>query len=56
MPSDPMVVSWSDDSDVYNWLCQEVKKLSDAQLDVDSQVPEQEWRWWSIRRQVSHVG
>lgn len=53
--SDPMVVSWPDYSEVYNWLCQEVKKLSDAQLDFDCQAPEQEWMWWSMRRQVSHV-
>jgi hypothetical protein len=39
MHSDPTIVSWPDYSEVYNWLCQEVKGLSDTQLDVDSQAP-----------------
>jgi hypothetical protein len=55
MDSDPMVVNWPDYGELYSWLCQEVEGLSDAQLDFDSQAPEQEWMWWSIRRQVSHI-
>jgi hypothetical protein len=37
------------------WYRAEVEGLSDAQLDFDSQAPAQEWMWWSIRRQTSHV-
>ena len=29
--------------------------LTAEQLDFDSQDPDKEWMWWSIRRQVSHV-
>jgi len=43
MHSGPMIANLPDYSEVYNWLCQEVKALSDAQLDFDSQTPEQEW-------------
>jgi hypothetical protein len=37
------------------WYRAEVGGLSDAQLDFDSQDPAQEWMWWNIRRQTSHV-
>lgn len=37
------------------WYRAEVGGLSDAQLDFDAQDPDQEWMWWSIRRQTSHV-
>jgi hypothetical protein len=37
-----MVVNGPGDSEVYNWLGREVKGLGDAQLDFDSQTPEQE--------------
>ena len=55
MNSDPAVVVWPDYPEFYRWLQQETAGLSDAQLDFDSQDPEQEWMWWSIRRQVSHI-
>lgn len=37
------------------WVTNEVKGLTDAQLDLDDLGPENEWMWWSIRRQVSHI-
>ena len=55
MHPDPNVVIWPEYQQVYQWLCQEVDGLTDAQLDFDSQDPAQEWMWWSIRRQVSHI-
>lgn len=55
MNSDPDVVVWPDYQQFYGWLRQETAGLSDAHLDFDSQDPAQEWMWWSIRRQVSHI-
>jgi hypothetical protein len=55
MHPDPSVVVWPDYQEFYQWLCQEVAGLNDTQLDFDSQDPSQEWMWWSIRRQVSHI-
>ena len=55
MNSDPAVVVWPDYQEFHRWLQQETAGLSDAQLDFDSQDPAQEWMWWSIRRQVSHI-
>ena len=55
MNSDPDVVVWPDYQEFYRWLRQESAGLSDAQLDFDSQDPAQEWMWWSIRQQVSHI-
>ncbi len=55
MHPDPQVITWPDYQEFYRWLCQEVAGLNDAQLDFDSQDPAQEWMWWSIRRQVSHI-
>lgn len=37
------------------WVRAEVAGLTDAQLDFDDLSPENEWMWWSIRRQVSHI-
>ena len=39
-----------------SWIETEVAGLTDAQLDYDDTAPENEWMWWSIRRQVSHIG
>lgn len=55
MHPDPAHVVWPDYQQFYTWLCHEVDGLTDAQLDFDSQDPTQEWMWWSIRRQVSHM-
>ena len=38
------------------WIETEVAGLTDAQLDLDDLSPDKEWMWWSIRRQVSHIG
>ena len=55
MNSDPAVVVWPDYQEFHRWLREETAGLNDAQLDFDSQDPEHEWMWWSIRRQVSHI-
>jgi hypothetical protein len=55
MHPDPDVVLWPDYQGFYRCLCQEVDGLTDTALDFDSQDPAQEWMWWSIRRQVSHM-
>jgi hypothetical protein len=55
MHPDPAVVSWPDYQAFYHWLDAEIHGLSDAQLDFDNHDPAQEWMWWSIRRQVSHM-
>ncbi len=55
MHPDPHIVVWPDYHGFYGWLCQEVEGLPEAVLDFDSQDPAQEWMWWSIRRQVSHM-
>jgi len=55
MHADPDVVIWPDYQEFYRWLCHEVDGLSEVQLDFDSQEPQQEWMWWSSRRQISHI-
>ena len=55
MHDDPSIVVWPDYDQFRLWLEDEVEGLTDTQLDFDSQDPELEWMWWSIRRQVSHV-
>ena len=55
MHDDPSIVVWPDYDQFRLWLEDEVDGLTDTQLDFDSQDPELEWMWWSIRRQVSHV-
>jgi len=55
MHPDQNVVVWPDYGEFYDWLCQEVAGLRDEHLDFDNQDPTQEWMWWSIRRQVSHM-
>ena len=45
-----------------DWVMDQVFDLfdnlgaTDEQLDFDDLSPENEWMWWSIRRQVSHIG
>ncbi len=41
---------------VLDWLRAELDGLSEAQLDFDDRSPDREWMWWSIRRQLSHIG
>lgn len=38
-----------------DWVEAEVEGLTDEQLDFDDTAPDNEWMWWSIRRQVSHI-
>lgn len=55
MHPDPGVVLWPDYQEFYRCLSLKVEGLQEAQLDFDNQDPAQEWMWWSIRRQVSHM-
>jgi len=62
---DPTILEMPDDASIgamphyrrlLTWIAAEVDGLSDAQLDFDDDHPDREWMWWSIRRQVSHIG
>lgn len=62
---DPKIVEMPEDESVgamppYGLLLgrieTEVEGLTDEQLDFDDNGPDNEWMWWSIRRQVSHIG
>ena len=55
MPEDPTVGAMPYYPHLLAWVKAEVEGLTEAQLDVDDQHPDREWRWWSIRRQVSHM-
>ncbi len=56
MPEDPSVGAMPPYRRLIDWISLEVDGLTDAQLDFDDLSPENEWMWWSIRRQVSHIG
>ncbi len=55
MPTDPGPGTMPSYGMVLDWLRPEVAGLTETALDDDDQHPEREWRWWSIRRQVSHM-
>ncbi|MGI9597655.1 MAG: hypothetical protein ACR2QK_15945 [Acidimicrobiales bacterium] len=56
MPEDPSVGAMPPFRRLLEWIELEVEGLTDEQLDYDDRSPENEWMWWSIRRQVSHIG
>ena len=56
MPEDPAVGAMPPYRHLIGWIETEVDGLTDTQLDYDDLSPENEWMWWSIRRQVSHIG
>lgn len=39
-----------------DWIETETAGLTPDQLDFHDTSPDNEWMWWSIRRQVSHIG
>jgi len=56
MPDDESVAVMPPYRRLIDWIQTEVAGLTDEQLDFDDLSPENEWMWWSIRRQVSHIG
>jgi hypothetical protein len=56
MPTDPMVGAMPPYRRLIEWMTTEVDGLTDEALDFDDLSPDNEWMWWSIRRQVSHIG
>jgi hypothetical protein len=56
MPDDPSLGAMPPYRRLLEWIEAEVEGLTDDQLDYDNLSPETEWMWWSIRRQVSHIG
>lgn len=56
MPVDESVGAMPPYRRLIEWITTEVDGLTDEQLDLDDLSPENEWMWWSIRRQVSHIG
>ena len=56
MPADPSVGAMPPYQRLLAWIEAEVEGLTPEQLDLDDRAPENEWMWWSIRRQVSHIG
>ncbi len=56
MPEDPAIGAMPPYRRLKEWIEIEVAGLTDEQLDFDNTSPETEWMWWSIRRQVSHIG
>lgn len=55
MPADTAVGAMPHFQLIVDWAKAETAGLTDAQLDFDSQDPNREWMWWSIRRQISHI-
>ena len=56
MPQDPAAGVMPYYDHVLTWLRAELAGLTADQLDFDDRSPDKEWMWWSIRRQVSHIG
>ena len=56
MPEDESMGAMPPYRRLIGWIETEVDGLSDEHLDFDDQSPDKEWMWWSIRRQVSHIG
>ena len=56
MPEDESVGALPPFRRLPEWIDREVEGLTDEQLDLDDMSPDKEWMWWSIRRQVSHIG
>jgi len=55
MPADESVGAMPPYRRLIGWIETEIAGLTDDQLDFDDLSPENEWMWWSIRRQVSHI-
>ena len=56
MPDDEAIGAMPPYGRLIEWIETEVAGLTDEQLDFDDLSPENEWMWWSVRRQVSHIG
>lgn len=55
MSEDPSLELMPPYRKLVDWVRAETDGLTDEQLDVDDTSPDEEWMWWSIRRQVSHI-
>jgi hypothetical protein len=56
MPEDEALGAMPPFRRIIEWITTEIEGLTDEQLDLDDLAPENEWMWWSIRRQISHIG
>ena len=56
MPGDENVGAMPPYRRIVEWITTETEGLTDEQLDFDDLAPENEWMWWSARRQISHIG
>jgi hypothetical protein len=56
MPEDESVRAMPPYRRLIDWIEIETAGLTAEQLDFDDTHPDNEWMWWSIRRQVSHIG
>lgn len=56
MPVDESIGAMPPYRRLIGWIEAEVAGLTTEQLDFDDTHPDNEWMWWSIRRQVSHIG
>ncbi len=55
MPEDQSVGAMPSYRKIIGWIEAETAGLTLEQLDFDDTHPDNEWMWWSIRRQVSHI-
>lgn len=55
MPAEETIAAMPPYRRLIDWIEAEVDGLTDEQLDLDDDHPDNEWMWWSIRRQVSHI-
>ncbi|MGB5755483.1 MAG: hypothetical protein WBM50_01090 [Acidimicrobiales bacterium] len=56
MPGDESIGAMPPYRRLLQFLEVELDGLTAEQLDYDDKSPDSEWMWWSIRRQVSHIG
>lgn len=55
MPEDELVGAMPPYRRIIGWIEAESAGLTPDQLDFDDTHPDNEWMWWSVRRQVSHI-
>ena len=55
MPESPATGAMPPYRRLVDWVRAETDGLTSDQLDFDDTSADNEWMWWSIRRQVSHI-
>ena len=55
MPESPATGAMPPYRRLVDWVRAETDGLTSDELDFDDTSPDNEWMWWSIRRQVSHI-